>query len=96
MRDAGYPIGTANISEHEAIAATQAAIWHLTNGLALETRPLNVPIAVHRNRGAVTTFEFDGEPQLGGYSVWSPSSADSLRLQKSSNGIAGKMFQGRC
>lgn len=85
VREAGYPIGTANISEHEAIAATQAAIWSLTNGLALETRPLNVPIAVHRSRGAVTTFEFDGELQLGGYSVWSRSSAE-LRLQKSSNG----------
>ena len=85
VREAGYPIGTANISEHEAIAATQAAIWSLTNGLALETRPLNVPVAVHRSRGAVTTFEFDGELQLGGYSVWSRSSAE-LRLQKSSNG----------
>ncbi len=85
MREAGYPIGTANISEHEAIAATQAAIWSLTNGLALETRPLNVPVAVHRSGGAVTTFEFDGELQLGGYSVWSRSSAE-LRLQKSSNG----------
>jgi TQXA domain-containing protein len=86
VRQSGYPIGTANISEHEAIAATQAAIWYLTNGLALETRPLNVPIAVHCNRRAVTTFEFDGEPQLGGYSVWSRSSAE-LRLQKSSNGL---------
>ena len=26
VREDGYPIGTANISEHEAIAATQAAI----------------------------------------------------------------------
>ncbi len=86
VRDAGYPIGTANISEHEAIAATQAAIWYLTNGLALDTRPLNVPIAVHRTRSGITTFEFDGEPQLGGYSVWSRSSAE-LRLQKSSNGL---------
>jgi TQXA domain-containing protein len=85
VRGAGYPIGTANISEPEAIAATQAAIWCLTNRLALETRPLNVPIAVQRARGAVTTFEFDGEPQLGGYSVWSRSSVE-LRLQKSSNG----------
>jgi TQXA domain-containing protein len=86
VREAGYPIGTANISEHEAIAATQAAIWFLTNGLALDTRPLNVPVAVHRTRGAVTTFEFDGEPQLGGYSVWTASKASVvLRLQKSSN-----------
>jgi len=93
VREAGYPIGTANISEHEAIAATQAAIWSLTNGLALETRPLNVPIAVHRSRGAITTFEFDGDLQLGGYSVWSASSAE-LRLQKSSNGLVWQDVSG--
>ena len=40
LRQAGYPLGAANISEHEAIAGTQAAIWHLTNGLNLDTRPL--------------------------------------------------------
>ena len=68
--------------------ATQAAIWRLTNGLELDTRPLNVPIAVRRTRGSVTTFEFDGEPQLGGYSVWSGSDTTAvLRLQKSSNGV---------
>lgn len=88
VRAAGYSIGPANISEHEAIAATQAAIWYLINGLALDTRPLNVPVAVHRPRGPVTTFEFDGEPQLGGYTVWTGSGAAAeLRLQKSSNGI---------
>jgi TQXA domain-containing protein len=88
VREAGYPIGPANISEHEAIAATQAAIWYLTNGLALDTRPLNVPVAVHRASGPVTTFEFDGEPQLGGYSVWTASDTEVvLRLQKSANGV---------
>ena len=44
-----------------------------------------MPIAVQRTRGAITTFEFDGEPQLGGYSVWSRPTRE-LRLQKSSNG----------
>jgi TQXA domain-containing protein len=88
VREAGYPIGPANISEHEAIAATQAAIWFLTNGLALDTRPLNVPVAVHRARGHVTTFEFDGEPQLGGYAVWTASDISVvLSLQKSANGV---------
>jgi TQXA domain-containing protein len=88
VREAGYSIGPANISEHAAIAATQAAIWYLINGLALDTRPLNVPIAVHRAGGPVITFEFDGEPQLGGYTVWTPSGvAAEFRLQKSSNGI---------
>jgi TQXA domain-containing protein len=88
VRETGYPIGPANISEHEAIAATQAAIWYLTNGLALDTRPLNVPVAVHRAAGPVITFEFDGEPQLGGYSVWTAAdNAVGLRLQKSANGV---------
>jgi TQXA domain-containing protein len=95
VREAGYPIGPANISEHEAIAATQAAIWFFTNGLALDTRPLNVPVAVHRARGAVTTFEFDGEPQLGGYTVWTASEAAVvLTLQKSSNGVVWQDVSG--
>ena len=88
LRQAGYSLGTGNISEHEAIAATQAAIWYLTNGLALDTQPLNVPIAVQRGPGGVTTFEFDGQPQLGGYSVSACSdTAVTLRLQKSANGV---------
>jgi TQXA domain-containing protein len=88
LRAAGYPLGAANISEHEAIAATQAAIWYLTNGLALDTQPLNVPVTVRRGPGPVTTFEFDGQPQLGGYSVWTTSDDPvSLRLQKSANGV---------
>jgi TQXA domain-containing protein len=95
VRAAGYPIGPANIGEHEAIAATQAAIWHLTNGLVLDTRPLNVPIAVHRAAGPVITFEFDGEPQLGGYSVWTAAdTAGELRLQKSANGLVWQDVSG--
>jgi TQXA domain-containing protein len=95
VRAAGYPIGPANIGEHEAIAATQAAIWHLTNGLALDTRPLNVPVAVHRAAGPVITFEFDGEPQLGGYSVWTAADAAAeLRLQKSANGLVWQDVSG--
>src|SRR6201996_9593654 len=88
LREAGYPLGSANINDHEAIAATQAAIWYLTNGLALDTQPLNVPVAVRRGPGPVTTFEFDGQPQLGGYSVWNASdTAVTVRLQKSTNGV---------
>ncbi len=88
LRRAGYPLGPANISEHEAIAATQAAIWYFTNGLALDTRPLNIPAAVRRAPGPVITFEFDSEPQLGGYSVWLASDATvDLKLQKSANGL---------
>jgi TQXA domain-containing protein len=88
VRQARYSLGPANINEHEAIAATQAAIWYLTNGLALDTQPLNVPIAVRRGPGPVITFEFDGQPQLGGYSVWTASdTAVALRLQKSADGV---------
>jgi TQXA domain-containing protein len=88
LRRAGYPLGQANISEHEAIAGTQAAIWYFTNGMALDTRPLNAPVAVHHGPGAVLTFEFDGQPQLGGYSLWASSDAPAvLQLQKSKNGV---------
>ncbi|OBK22732.1 TQXA domain-containing protein [Mycobacterium asiaticum] len=88
LRQAGYPLGPGNISEHEAIAGTQAAIWHFTNALALDTRPLNAPTAVYRGPGSVLTFEFDGRPQLGGYSVWSASKAPiAVRLQKSTDGV---------
>lgn len=88
VRDAGHPLGAANINEHEAIAATQAAIWYLTNGLALDTQPLNIPVAVRRGPGPVVTFEFDGQPQLGGYSVRACSETPvTVRLQKSANGV---------
>jgi TQXA domain-containing protein len=95
LRQAGYPLGPANISEHEAIAATQAAIWYLTNGLVLDTRPLNVPVAEHRAPGPVFTFEFDGEPQLGGYSVWADSDEPvRLKLQKSANSVVWQDVSG--
>jgi len=88
LRHAGYPLGPGNISEHEAIAATQAAIWYFTNGLKLDTRPLNVPVVVRRTPGPVITFEFDGEPQLGGYSARVASEASvGLKLQKSADGV---------
>ena len=51
LRDAGYPIGTGEVREHEAIAATQAAIWHLTNGLELDTQPLDQPVRVNARIG---------------------------------------------
>jgi TQXA domain-containing protein len=95
LREAGYPLGRANISEHEAIAATQAAIWYLTNGVALDTRPLNVPVAEYRSSGGVFTFEFDGEPQLGGYSARVAADADVvLTLQKSTDGVVWQEVSG--
>lgn len=80
------PLGSANIAEHEAIAATQAAIWHFTNDLNLDNRPLNVPVAQRRTANRIF-FAFDGEPELGGYSVELASrTAVSLMLQKSVDG----------
>jgi TQXA domain-containing protein len=86
LRAAGYPLGSANIADHEAIAATQAAIWHFTNDLDLDNRPRNVPVAQRRTANGIV-FVFDGEPELGGYSVELASrTAGSLILQKSVDG----------
>jgi len=88
LRAAGYPLGSANVAEHEAIAATQAAIWHFTNDLSLDNRPRNVPVAERRTPNGIF-FAFDGEPELGGYSVELASrTAVSLILQKSVDGHA--------
>ena len=95
LRQAGYPLGAANISDHEAIAATQAAIWYFTNDMALDTQPLNVPVSAKRGPGATITFEFDGEPQLGGYSLRMASdTAVGLKLQKSTDGVVWQDISG--
>lgn len=86
MRAAGYPLGTANIAEHEAIAGTQAAIWRLTNGLQLDTRPLNVPTREVRSAEGVTV-EFSGSPELGGYTVELAAAGEvTVAMQKSTDG----------
>lgn len=88
MRAAGFPLGQANIADHEAIAATQAAIWHFTNDLELDVRPRSVPIAVRRIGNRVF-FAFDGERELGSYTVELASDAAiSLVLQKSEDGLS--------
>lgn len=95
MRRAGYPLGPANINEHEAIAGTQAAIWHFTNGMALDTRPLNAPTAVHRGPDSTLTFEFDGQPQLGGFALWTASDSPvTVVLQKSADGVHWREVSG--
>jgi len=68
MRAAGHELGAAHIAEHEAIAATQAAIWRLTNGLELDNRPLNVPARTVRSAGALTV-EFDSARELASYTI---------------------------
>ena len=87
LRAAGHPLGRANIAEHEAIAGTQAAIWHLTNGLDLDTRPRNLPSRVVRSAEGVVA-EFDDEPELGGYTIDLIADVPStVVLQKSHDGI---------
>jgi TQXA domain-containing protein len=87
MRAAGHSLGAANIADHEAIAGTQAAIWFLTNGLALDTRALNEPVSVTTSTEGVWEFDFEGEPQLGGYSLTATSDEPvTVRLQKSVDG----------
>jgi TQXA domain-containing protein len=86
LRAAGYPLGNRNISEHEAIAGTQAAIWHLSNGLDLDTRALNLPTRIVRDVAGVTV-EFDGDRQLASYTATvSTDSGVILRLDKSVDG----------
>jgi len=86
LRKAGYPLGGRNITEPEAIAGTQAAIWYLTNGLELDDQPLDVPISVTDEDGFLRV-EFDGERQLGGYTARVSSAGGAvLALQKSVDG----------
>jgi TQXA domain-containing protein len=87
LRAAGYPLGLANISEHEAIAGTQAAIWFFTNGLELDNRRRNVPNRVVRTADGVVA-EFDDEPELGGYTIDIAAEGDTtVVLQKSIDGV---------
>jgi hypothetical protein len=54
-----------------------------------------VPVAIHRAPGPVLTFEFDGQPQLGGYSVCSTSDTPvGLKLQKSADGLVWQDVSG--
>lgn len=46
LRRAGWPVGTGHLREHEAIAATQAVLWKLSNDVDLDTTALNAPESV--------------------------------------------------
>src|SRR5258707_1229615 len=84
---AGYPLGPAHITQHAASARTHGATGHPTNGPGPGTRPLDGPAAGPRGAGPVITFEFDGQPQLGGYSLWTAAQAAvGVKLQKSADG----------
>ncbi len=72
LRAAGYPMNCGNLREHQAIAATQAAIWRLTNNLSLDTAPVDVPIGVTTiasDGGTVVEVEFAEPVVLGGFAL---------------------------
>lgn len=86
LREAGYLLGCANITEHEAIAGSQAAIWRLTNGLELDTRARTDPVRIRRDRDGVTV-EFADALELGGYSLELVASAPvTVALYQSDDG----------
>lgn len=86
LRAAGHQLGRGNITEHEAIAATQAAIWRLTNGLELDTRARTEPVRVLRDADGVTV-EFEEALELGGYALELVASEPvTLTLHKSDDG----------
>jgi TQXA domain-containing protein len=51
VRAAGHPIRHGQLPVHTIISATQAAIWHVTNGLGLDVSRLDLPVRVV-SRGA--------------------------------------------
>lgn len=50
LRAAGVRLGHRDVAEHEAIAATQAVLWHVTDGLHLDTQARHRPTWVRSYR----------------------------------------------
>ncbi|MFT4201615.1 TQXA domain-containing protein [Gordonia sp. (in: high G+C Gram-positive bacteria)] len=106
LRAAGHPLGAADLREHQAIAATQAALWRLTNNLVLDTIPVDAPLAVRdvdETDGRLVEVEFAESVVLGGYGVTVRSSVPgdrvAARLLKPTNRgwstVAGSAFTTR-
>ena len=58
LRSAGYAIGPADIPIHEAIAATQAALWHFTDGLRLDRSAIgDIDTTVDGSASPVRTWD---------------------------------------
>ncbi|GED99430.1 TQXA domain-containing protein [Gordonia crocea] len=104
LRAAGYALGAANLREHEAIAATQAAIWRLTNNLELDTVARDEPVEVRvvdEAEGSLIEVAFADDVVLGGFSVGigsdSPADRFAVRLLKpTARGwvtVAGSVFE---
>lgn len=75
LRDAGYPLAGADLRDHEAIAATQAALWHLTAGIDLATRPTWQADSI-RATGGID----DGAPLPSGRSSRGATSVNATNL----------------
>ncbi|PWJ24072.1 TQXA domain-containing protein [Branchiibius hedensis] len=82
--------GAAELRPHEAIAATQAAIWHLTNDLHLDTREIAAPVQQSaRHRGGRSTLTLTlGQPlELRSYDVTVSSDGPvTVHLERSLDG----------
>lgn len=52
LREAGHDLGRADLTEPQAIAATQAAIWHFSDAVGLDTRRHDLPLAASATIGA--------------------------------------------
>ncbi len=78
VRAAGHPLGGADLREHEAIAATQAALWHLTNGVDLDTRPRSIPrrLAAGTADGSRTSLDPASPSWAGTISAGRPLTID--------------------
>lgn len=82
--------GAAELRPHEAIAATQAAIWHITNDLHLDTREIAAPVKQSsRHRAGRSTVSLTvGQPlELRSYAVTVRSDGPvTVHLERSPDG----------
>lgn len=82
--------GAAELRPHEAIAATQAAIWHLTNDLHLDTREIAAPAKQsrrHRADQSTITLTLTQPLELRSYEVTVVSPGPvTVRLERSTDG----------
>lgn len=74
VRASGVEPGPGDIPIHEAIAATQAALWRFTDGIELDESALGLAAGPHTaaprpTRPAIVPLETSGAPRVTGYSI---------------------------
>lgn len=103
LRAAGHELGVADLRAHEAIAATQAAVWALAAGVALDVADRGVPLAggaraAHDEaRGrAVVTLELAAPTVLRAYELRLHAGGAAVRvhLEASADGVAWRVVAG--